>query len=363
MDDDSRLTVNKVMKCMRAGNSAEDTFKKLVGESPENVFSEQMPDAYLWNFLIQYAREQTRERIVKARKPIQSMDEIIKLIENSNHIIVIIGAGASIGPDFRSPGGLYDSIAKEGCLEDPYQVFDLDYFKKDPSIFWRFAHKIFPDKNPAHSDTHYFIAELEKHGKLQRLYSQNVDTLECGVPESKLSCVHGSWRNSACLSCGRTFDIEELRASVEAQTAPTCPCGGQIKPGIVFFGQKTNIEDEDISEDAEVGDLLIVIGTSLKVAPISMLPNFFQQIPSILINREPVTCSFSAELLGDCSDVVNELQRGLGWKESQAQPNIEFNIPNKFFFPDKDGNISHVYETGPVSFVVTPCAPNPDDLL
>ncbi|EAY19127.1 transcriptional regulator, Sir2 family protein [Trichomonas vaginalis G3] len=347
---------------MRAGNKADEVFKTVVGKEPQTIFSEEVPEAYLWNFLIQFAREQTRQRVAKARKPIQSMEDIIKLIENSKHIIVIIGAGASIGPDFRSPGGLYDSIAKEGCLEDPYQVFDLDYFKKDPTIFWRFAHKIFPDKNPAHSDTHYFIAELENHGKLQRLYSQNVDTLECGVPESKLRCVHGSWRNSYCLSCGKKFDIEDLREAVQNGTVPTCPCGGQIKPGIVFFGQKTNIEDEDITADSEEGDLLIVIGTSLKVAPISMLPEFFSQIPSILINREPVTCNFSAEFLGDCSDVVKAIQKGLGWKDFPEQQ-IHFNEPNKFFFPDKNGNISHVYETGPVSFVVTPCEANPNDLL
>ena len=371
-DDVSSPSINKdfspsmVMKQMRAGISARDAFKNLVGcEISQLVEEDNLSEGYIWNILIEFGRRNQREKIYKARSPISDMNKVFELINNSKQIVVIIGAGASIGPDFRSPGGLYDTIAKEGKLEDPYQVFDLDYFKRDPSVFWEYAHMIFPDKDPAHSEAHYFIQMLEEKGKLLRLYSQNVDTLECGVPPEKLRCVHGSWRETKCLQCGRTFEIEELRPYVEEKTIPVCPCGGQIKPGIVFFGQRTNIEDEDITYDSDNGDLLIVIGTSLRVAPVSMIPNFMAHIPSILINKEPVTCSFSVELLGDCSYVVNFLEKGLKWKESEEDEKQEFTFhdPNKFFFPDPDGQVSTISETGCVSFLVTPTEPNEEDLL
>ena len=354
------LTPSLVEEQKNSGVPAREAFKKLVGSDVSYFLEkEDEPDEIIWGILFHLSRKIQR---MKERPTIGELNKVFELIDKAQKIIVIIGAGASIGPDFRSPGGLYDTIAKDGKLTDPYQVFDLDYFKKDPSVFWQYAHMIFPDKNPAHSDTHYFIQMLQEKGKLLRLYSQNVDTLECGVPEDKLRCVHGSWRSTKCMQCGRTFDIEELRPYVEGKTIPVCQCGGQIKPGIVFFGQKTNIEDEDIMHDSDFGDLLIVIGTSLRVAPISMLPRFMSHIPSILINKEPVTCNFSVELLGDCSQVVNFLEKGLGWKESDIEEEVSFHEPNRFFFKDSNGQVSTISETGCVSFLVTPIPAKEEDL-
>jgi NAD-dependent SIR2 family protein deacetylase len=354
-----------VMKLMRAGVSPYEAYVKIVGHDPSEVFSNHPNDGLIWTVLLHLARKIQRERIQKARTPIKDLGKVTELIQNSKKIIVIIGAGASIGPDFRSPGGLYDTIAKEEGLEDPYHVFDLEYFKKDPTLFWKYAHMIFPDKNPKHSETHYFIKHLQEQGKLIRLYSQNVDTLECDMPKELLRCVHGSWRDSKCLKCGKVFGIEEMRPYVETKLVPVCPeCGGEIQPGIVFFGQRTNIEDVDITHDSENGDLLIVVGTSLRVAPISMIPNIMAHIPSILINLEPVTCSFSVELLGDCSKIVKYIERKLGWvndKESEVEE-PHFNEPNRFIFHGKDGNISRTQETGLYTFLITPTEPNPEDL-
>ena len=353
-----------IIQQIKQGISAKDALKNLTGVSCEEIFTtDDPPEGYIWEFLIQLARKNRMQKIEKARAPISDLGKVCELIDKAQKIIVIIGAGASIGPDFRSPGGLYDTIAKEAHLEDPYQVFDLDFFKYDPSVFWQYAHMIFPAENPEHSDTHYFIQMLEEKGKLLRLYSQNVDTLECGVPPEKLRCVHGSWRSTHCMQCGRIFDIEEIRPYVERKSIPVCSCGGQIKPGIVFFGQKTNIEEDEVQIDADSGDLLIVVGTSLRVAPISMLPNVMATIPSILINREPVTCGFSVELLGDCSQVVNYLEDRLGWKKSEREEDVVFHEPNRFFFRDKDGSIPTIYETGCMSFLVTENKPNEEDLL
>jgi hypothetical protein len=60
--------------------------------------------------------------------------------------------------------------------------------------------------------------------------------------------------------------------------------------------------NEDLDFDAANADLLVVIGTSMRVAPVSYLPQVIGA-PAVLINREPVTCTFNAELLGDCENV------------------------------------------------------------
>jgi NAD-dependent histone deacetylase SIR2 len=70
--------------------------------------------------------------------------------------------------------------------------------------------------------------------------------------------------------------------------------------------------------DRPVVDLVIVIGTSLKVQPVSMIPDFINpDVPQIYISREPIRdIAFDLQLLGDCDTVVAELCRaaGNGWE-------------------------------------------------
>lgn len=341
-----------VIHALQTKQSPQSVFQRLGVDPPD------LPEPKLWNQLFLLAQESRFNPNVFVKQYISDIGRVVDLLRSAQRIVIVIGAGASVGPDFRSPGGLYDTIAKSGALSDPYQVFDLDYFRCDPSVFWRFAHTIFPETEPRHSRAQYFFAELERRGKLLRLYSQNVDTLEVGVPDAKLRCVHGSWRENRCMQCGEMHTIEDLRASVESRAVPVCKkCGGQIKPGIVFFGQKTNLEDSDILSDSKEADLLMVLGTSLRVAPVSYIPDAFFNVPSILINREPVTCQFNAELLGDCDAVVGVLEDALGWganPEGKTCDDFRFFQPNKFVLSSDSNNGVSFYETGRSIFQVSP---------
>jgi NAD-dependent SIR2 family protein deacetylase len=247
-------------------------------------------------------------------------------------------------------------------LKDPYDVFDLAVFRDDPSIFWRFAHLVFPPESPEYSVTHDFLAALEQRGKLLRVYSQNVDTLERGITPEHLRCVHGSWRQNHCLKCNQTYTIEDLRAAVSAGTVPFCArCGGPIKPGIVFFGQPTELDNRELDEDARRADLLIVVGTSLNVQPIADLPRIMRNVPSILINREPVACRFDAEMLGNCSDVVQSIQVALGWKEGDMAESVRLGR-NRFVFPSGSSLGTEVVDAGRSRFLRTPARRDARDL-
>lgn len=52
-------------------------------------------------------------------------------------------------------------------------MFDLEYFRANPKLFYSFARELWPG---AHHPTlaHRFIAMLEQKGKLLRNYTQNI---------------------------------------------------------------------------------------------------------------------------------------------------------------------------------------------
>eukprot|EP00548_Thalassiothrix_antarctica_P011315 CAMPEP_0194152266 /NCGR_PEP_ID=MMETSP0152-20130528/51629_1 /TAXON_ID=1049557 /ORGANISM="Thalassiothrix antarctica, Strain L6-D1" /LENGTH=493 /DNA_ID=CAMNT_0038856653 /DNA_START=106 /DNA_END=1584 /DNA_ORIENTATION=- len=105
-------------------------------------------------------------------------------------------------------------------------------------------------------------------------------------------------------------------------------CGGVLKPNVTFFGEtlQDNVRRR-LETDREKADALIVIGTSLSVAPMSKVIQYLPpNIPRILINRTIVSApplakhdedeeepefrekyTFDAYLLGFCDDVTRAL--------------------------------------------------------
>lgn len=90
-----------------------------------------------------------------------------------------------------------------------------------------------------------------------------------------------------------------------------------MKPDITFFGEALpdTFHDRLTNHDKELVDLVIVIGTSLKVAPVSeVVPYLHDTVPQVYISRTPVShVNFDIDMLGDCDVVVAELCRRVGW--------------------------------------------------
>lgn len=109
---------------------------------------------------------------------------------------------------------------------------------------------------------------------------------------------------------------------------PRCnQCGdGLIKPDIVFFGE--NLSDHfhiQMAEDKGIVDLVVVIGSSLQVQPVSLIPfNIDESIPQILINKEDIA-SYNADikLLGDSDSIIVALCLAIGEKFKELMLNGE----------------------------------------
>ncbi|OUC39658.1 transcriptional regulator, Sir2 family [Trichinella nativa] len=101
---------------------------------------------------------------------VDSLQAVARLINESlvKRIVVLVGAGISVPsgiPDFRSPeSGFYRQIQKEENISDPASVFDLKLFKRDPTLFYKVAWRLFPG-NHKPNEVYPFagIIDLVKH--------------------------------------------------------------------------------------------------------------------------------------------------------------------------------------------------------
>ena len=139
---------------------------------------------------------------------------------------------------------------------------------------------------------YWAVKHLSDKGLLLRHYTQNIDGLErkAGVPEDELIEAHGSFSRAHCISssCRKEYSQSWMMEMVGNDTIPTCSeCNNLVKPDIVFFGESLPQRFHDcVSTDFGRCDLVIVMGTSLKVQPFASLVEINRNCPMLLINLE-----------------------------------------------------------------------------
>lgn len=242
-------------------------------------------------------------------------------------IVVLTGAGISTAagiPDFRSPtNGLYAKLAPLR-LPFPEAPFTFSYFTHTPEPFYALARIRHPG-NLKPTLSHAFLALLAKKNLLHFLFTQNVDGLEsdAGIPEDKVLWVHGNWKSQHCHKCKADYPDDLMKKAIRNGQVAYClkeGCDGAVKPNIVFFGQSLPKEFDEKEKLVPEADLMLVMGTSLKVAPASQLPRKVTEgVPRVLINMERSgDMGYRPDdvcMLGKCDDGVRKLADALGWAD------------------------------------------------
>lgn len=194
------------------------------------------------------------------------MDDIIN--GKFQNIIVLSGAGVSVNaniPDYRSPNGIFQQMASKYNISTPEILFSRSYTEKHPEIHTDELYQGFIQKmreaNPTSS--HNLCKVLHDKGYLKRVYIQNIDELynKAGLDADKIVEFHGSINKEVTLY------------------------GDTIKQKVMDSVKK------DFIDDVEIIDCIIVMGTSLQVAPFCALPNMVRKYCCrILVNKTPQDC-------------------------------------------------------------------------
>ena len=240
------------------------------------------------------------------------VDRAARLLGGAERIVVLTGAGISTDsgiPDYRGPNGLW---TKNPLAE---KTSTLSHYVNDRAVR-QFAWQTrvnSPAWTAEPNAGHRALVDLERGGNLHALVTQNIDELHqrAGSDPDKVVEVHGTMRRYHCWTCQDEGPMEVMLERVRAgEDDPACLlCGGVVKSATISFGQ--SLVPEVIARalrTAEEADVLLAVGTSLKVYPVkNMIPRARAAGATVIIvNGEPTAMDHLAHhvLTGSTSELL-----------------------------------------------------------
>lgn len=237
----------------------------------------------------------------------KQINDIKNIIKSSDKIVFFGGAGVSTASglkDFRGKDGLY--LLKSKYNKSYEEMLSINYFEEYPETFYKFYKEFFLQKNDIEPNkAHYVLAEFEKKHNL-KIITQNVDGLHQKAESKNVIELHGSIEKNYCVKCHKNYSIDYVKQSIGV---PYCTCGGIIRPGIVFYGEMLDVNNEINAEKAvNEADVLIVGGTSLKVYPAAGFVRLFHGKCLIIINNDYTDYDYFANYVFH-EDIGNVLEK------------------------------------------------------
>lgn len=235
------------------------------------------------------------------------IEELKRIIEESNNIVFFGGAGVSTEsgiPDFRSANGIYNQDL--GREVSPEEMISHTFYVRHPEAFFEFYKDklVYPDAEP--NDCHKALAELERQGKVKAVVTQNIDGLHQKAGSQVVYELHGSTLRNYCENCHAFYDEKFV---LDADGVPRCAkCGGRVKPDVVLYEEGL---DEAVIQGAvdaiSKADTLIIGGTTLIVYPAAGLIHYFRGNHLVLINKSSTSADSLADLV--INDNIGEVFR------------------------------------------------------
>ena len=216
----------------------------------------------------------------------KNIQEFYDSLANGNYksIVMVLGAGISVSagiPDFRSPGGLFEAVRNyfgekfPEVMETPEHLLSRKFCSENPEV-WK--NEVVPmlrswkleDTQP--TITHKMIGWLHKQGWLTRVYTQNIDGLE----------LHPEILSELSIDTTNEYSEKIVQAH------------GSMRNGtVVLYGDKLSDKfyktcEKDFNNPENPVDLVLVMGTSLQVAPFCAIPNLVPKTATrVLVDPNP----------------------------------------------------------------------------
>ena len=227
-------------------------------------------------------------------------------LRDARRILVLTGAGMSAEsgvPTFRdAQSGLWEQF-------DPSQLATPEAWAQDPPFVWAwYAWRIRLVRDVEPNAGHRALADLAAHRDVT-VVTQNVDDLHERAGSDVAAHLHGSLTELRCADCHQPYAEAPVLppAPVERLDPETCAaCGGDVRPGVVWFGEvlpeEAVLATEGAIEALRPGDVCLVVGTSGIVYPAAGYPAMALAQGATVIEVNPVDT--------DISDMCHHTVRG-----------------------------------------------------
>ncbi|QLQ82300.1 hypothetical protein HG537_0H00610 [Torulaspora globosa] len=303
---------------------------------------------------------------IRSGKDVKNAEFVKYALQHSRRVIMITGAGVSVAagiPDFRSSNGLFSQLkGKHGSSGK--ELFDFNTVYSSEEMNLRFNSMIASlhglSKKCSPTEFHRMINDIALEGRLQRLYTQNIDGLDTrlsnlatsvplGTPAPQTIQLHGSINHMECNKCSLVVELDPAVFKCDegndsgASLVPNCAqCEeydavrmaagvrthgvGKLRPRVVLYNE-IHPEGDEIGKITTFDlrrkpDCLVIAGTSLQIPGVKAIcKQFGQKVKAsrgivLYLNQEyPNRATMESIgcvdliVLGDCQNVPRLLSQ------------------------------------------------------
>ena len=196
------------------------------------------------------------------------LDSLAEALGPQARVGVLTGAGISAAsgvPTFRGAGGLWKNHPAE-------RLATPEGFGNDPALVWEwYGWRRDKIREAAPNGAHRALVDLARRVASLSILTQNVDGLHRTAlgddpPAVEIVELHGNLWRMRCMQC--EHEAEDRRPGPAPGELPRCPCGGLLRPAVVWFGE--SLDPGALDRAAHVAthcDVFLVVGTSAVVQP------------------------------------------------------------------------------------------------
>lgn len=284
------------------------------------------------------------------------------VLQNCKNIVIVSGAGISTHagiPDFRSTSGLYANGNVDKSTLDITSIYSTEERTAGFNKLITSLYDMALTKEP--TPFHRLINQMAIEGRLKRVYTQNIDSLETKLSNLNTTvplsdCVpkqypiliqlHGSILDTQCTKCNNIADFDKARFPIDINSdvdmIPSClQCEefesvrevaglrskgvGFVRPRITLYNEPhlegeviADVINSDLKTRKNAIDCLLIVGTTLQIPGVKQLCQNFAKVlrkrksgPVIFVSNELPSKSiinlvngFDMIVHGDCQNLV-----------------------------------------------------------
>ena len=227
-------------------------------------------------------------------------EQLLARLDRAHSVVAFTGAGVSAEsgvPTFRGTDGIWKKFK-------PEDLANVNAFIKNPALVWEwYAHRKRIMANIEPNAGHRALVEMERLFNRVSIITQNIDNLHRRAGSTRVFELHGSIERNYCIKCGARYTNEDVLnrigvpacSQLRSSGATRGPCGGLIRPDVVWFGEMLPEEEWDGAvHAAEAADVFLCVGTSGVVYPAASIPQMAKKEGAFLVEINPETTSITA---------------------------------------------------------------------